>query len=530
MRLSFRRRTGGASPVDSHFFRCLARRLGTLCSGARLDNIYAPNPEVTTLVLGHPAIRDRKFLVLRAHRQQPSLALSAEKPPNPQNAPARAMWLRKRLRNRRLLEPYWDWLGRRLAWRLSPVSLDSDEPEHQFLLIDLREGCDVVDSLPAPEPVGAAWETDGAEAPWAPDPAVLDDPASGLAEEGVTPALRRELVRRLEDSREAAAGLLDELAMPRCDSFFIRSGEAVVWRPYGLEEEAAPFDDALDAAAELAGMRLDPHLERVAGREESKAQKSQRKKFSRARKAMAAEEKRLETMREEREIAHLLKAAMHTLPRREKLAEVTVDGPEGPVTIPLDPSRTVAENMDRLFRRAAKGDRGISMLQARQEELSRQEELLQAGRLPAPARQNQRKPDKSGGQSGKLQGIARFRTDDGFLALRGKNARANHSLATRHASPFDYWFHAEDGPGAHVVLKRDHAGQEVPERSLEQAAVLAGLKSWQEGSDKARIMCALCKHVSPVKGGSPGQVTVEQVERSLLVDLDAALEARLAMD
>lgn len=440
------------------------------------------------------------------------------------------MWLRKRLRNRRLLEPYWDWRGRRLAWRLSPASLDSGESGHQFLLIDLREGCDVVDSLPAPELAGAAWETDGAEAPWEQELAVPDDPASGLAEEGMTPALRRELTRRLEESREAAAGLLEELAMPRCDTFFIRNGEALVWRPFGMEEEAAAmFDDSLDAAAELAAMRLSPHLERVAGREESKAQKSQRKRLSRARKSMAAEEKRLEAMREEREMAQLLKAAMHALPRREKLAEVTVDGPEGPVTIPLDPSRTVAENMDRLFRRAAKGDRGISMLHARQVELSRQEELLQAGRLPAPARQSQRKQDKAAGQS-KLQGIARFRTDDGFLVLRGKNARANHSLATRHASPFDYWFHAEGGPGAHVVLKRDHAAQEVPQQSMEQAAVLAGLKSWQEGSDKARVMCALGKHVSPVKGGSPGQVTVEQVERSLLVELDGDLENRLAID
>ncbi|MFW5734694.1 MAG: NFACT RNA binding domain-containing protein, partial [Oceanidesulfovibrio sp.] len=518
--------------MDSHFFRCLARRLGPLCRGARLDTIFAPLPDVTTVTLGHPDIRDRKHLILRADRQAPSLALSADKPPNPKNAPARAMWLRKRLRGRRLLEPYWDWPGRRLAWRLSPLAAGQEDEESagglDFLLIDLREGCGVVGSLPEPSRPGAAWETVDAEAAWEPDLfAVLNDPAAGLAEEGFTPALRRELARRLAHSQESAKALLESLAVPQCGAFRICGGEVLVWEPYGTGDKAQEsqeplFDDPLDAAARLAALRLGPHLERVAGRDEAKAQKWQRKKFVRARKAMAAEEERLESMRGQRGIAELLKSKMHELPTREKLAEVTLEGPDGPVTIPLDPSRTVAENVDRLFKRAAKGDRGVSMLASRREELERQESDFAAGRIPEQGGAK-RKDGPARHGCGPVQGVARFRTDDGFLVLRGKNARANHALATKHSSPFDYWFHAEDGPGAHVVLKRDHAAQDVPDSSLEQAAMLAGLKSWQAESDKARVMCALCKHVSPIKGGKPGQVTVERVEASFLVALDRGL-------
>lgn len=523
--------------MDSHFFRCLARRLGPLCHGARLDTVYAPLPDVTTLVLGHPELKGRKHLILRAYRQAPSLALSAEKPPNPHNAPARAMWLRKRLRGRRLLESYWDWRGRRLAWRLTPVPAASEDNGGpavglDFLLIDVREGCDVVASLPAPSLPGAAWETVNAEVAWDPDaPAVLENPAAGLAEEGFTPALRRELARRLEHSRESAAALLDFLSVPHCESFRVRNGEVLAWPEVDDDEsDGGVLDDPLEAAAQLAAIRLGSHLERVAGRDEAKAQKSQRKRLNRARKSMKAEEERLESMRAKRGAAELLKANLHMLPTREKLAEVTVDGPDGPVTVQLDPSRTVAENVDRLFKRAAKGDRGLSMLATRRDELARQEQNIAAGRLPEATAGGKRQARPAKKESGALQGVARFRTDDGFLVLRGKNARANHALATRHSSPFDYWFHAEDGPGAHVLLKRDHAGHEVPRSSLEQAAILAGLKSWQAESGKARVMCALCKHVSPVKGGSPGQVTVDRVEASLLVELDPDLEKRIGLD
>lgn len=507
-----------------------------MCRGARLDTVYAPLPDVTTLVLGHPDIRDRKHLVLRADRQAPSLALAAEKPPNPKSAPARAMWLRKRLRGRRLLEPYWDWRGRRLAWRLTPVPAASDGVEHaeglDFLLVDIRDGCDVVATLPAPSLAGAAWETVDAEAAWEPDVSVvLDDPGAGLAEEGFTPALRRELARRLKDSRETAAALLESLAMPRCDAFRVRNGEVLVWSVAGEEKsQGTVLDDPLDAAAQLASLRLGSHLERVAGRDDAKVQKSQRKRLSRARKAMDAEEERLESMRAQRRVAELLKANLHMLPTREKLAEVTVEGPDGPVTVPLDPSRTVADNVNRLFKRAAKGDRGVSMLASRREELSRQEHDIAAGKAPEARTGGKRQAGPAKKGAGAMQGIARFRTDDGFLVLRGKNARANHALVTRHSSPFDYWFHAEDGPGAHVLLKRDHAGQDVPENSMGQAAMLAGMKSWQAESDKARVMCALCKHVNPVKGGSPGQVTVDRVEASVLVELDPEMEERIALD
>jgi predicted ribosome quality control (RQC) complex YloA/Tae2 family protein len=87
--------------------------------------------------------------------------------------------------------------------------------------------------------------------------------------------------------------------------------------------------------------------------------------------------------------------------------------------------------------------------------------------------------------------------------------------------------HVEGGPGAHVLVRRE-PGQEIPPRSLDEAANLALVKSWQRGSAKACVMCAQARHVRPVRGGKPGSVRVDKVECSLELHLDPDIELRIA--
>ena len=63
-----------------------------------------------------------------------------------------------------------------------------------------------------------------------------------------------------------------------------------------------------------------------------------------------------------------------------------------------------------------------------------------------------------------------------FVPLRGRDARGNLAACKRRAAPHDIWLHAENGPGAHVIIRRAHAGQEVPARTLDQAGSLAAGK------------------------------------------------------
>ena len=109
--------------------------------------------------------------------------------------------------------------------------------------------------------------------------------------------------------------------------------------------------------------------------------------------------------------------------------------------------------------------------------------------------------------------------------LRGRNSQGNHEILNR-VSSYDLWFHAEDGPSAHLVLHRDYPDQPIPQRTLEEAAILVGLKSWQRDAENAAIMFAHVKNVRKIKGAAAGKVRVD-AEGSLVVTLDPSLEEQL---
>jgi predicted ribosome quality control (RQC) complex YloA/Tae2 family protein len=182
-----------------------------------------------------------------------------------------------------------------------------------------------------------------------------------------------------------------------------------------------------------------------------------------------------------------------------------------------------------------RGKRGLGMLNERRDTLRRQIDALEKGELEPDAvlpRKNaggrqKGRPEPAAHPDSKL--YQRFRSSDGFLMLRGRNAKGNHEILNK-AMPHDLWFHAEDGPSAHLVLRLEFPGQEVPERTMIEAAQLVGVKSWQRDGGQARVMCAVARHVRKVKGAAVGAVHVGRMERSLLVDLGQDIEKTLAVD
>ena len=122
--------------------------------------------------------------------------------------------------------------------------------------------------------------------------------------------------------------------------------------------------------------------------------------------------------------------------------------------------------------------------------------------------------------------VQAFRSSDGFLMLRGRDTKGN-GLALKMAAPHDYWLHTADGPSAHVIIRRDHAGQDVPERTLHEAGILAALKSWQKDQDGADIQYSLAKYIHPMKKAAPGMVRIDRSEGAFTVRLEPDLEERL---
>ena len=98
----------------------------------------------------------------------------------------------------------------------------------------------------------------------------------------------------------------------------------------------------------------------------------------------------------------------------------------------------------------------------------------------------------------------RYRTEDGFVIYVGRNNYQNDELTFKLANGADWWFHAKDCPGSHVVLKTD--GREVPDRVFEQAAGVAAYYSRNRDNDKVEVDYLERRNVKKPNGAKPGFV------------------------
>ena len=86
----------------------------------------------------------------------------------------------------------------------------------------------------------------------------------------------------------------------------------------------------------------------------------------------------------------------------------------------------------------------------------------------------------------------------------GKNNYQNDELTFKLASGNDWWFHAKGAPGSHVIVKS--RGEELPDRTFEEAARLAAHYSKNRGAEKVEIDYIEKKHVKKPNGAKPGFV------------------------
>ena len=110
-----------------------------------------------------------------------------------------------------------------------------------------------------------------------------------------------------------------------------------------------------------------------------------------------------------------------------------------------------------------------------------------------------------------------YLSSDGYHIYVGKNNLQNEELTFHFASGNDWWFHAKGIPGSHVIVKTN--GEELPDRTFEEAGKLAAYYSKNRGSEKIEIDYIEKKHVKKPKGAKPGFV-VYYTNYSLIIDSD----------
>ncbi|MDO4522344.1 MAG: NFACT RNA binding domain-containing protein [Eubacteriales bacterium] len=110
-----------------------------------------------------------------------------------------------------------------------------------------------------------------------------------------------------------------------------------------------------------------------------------------------------------------------------------------------------------------------------------------------------------------------YRSSDGFDIYVGKNNLQNEELSFKFAVGNDWWFHAKDCPGSHVIVKS--MGKELPDHTFEEAARLAAYYSKKRGADKVEIDYVEKKHLRKVNGAAPGFV-IYHTNYSMIIDSD----------
>lgn len=230
----------------------------------------------------------------------------------------------------------------------------------------------------------------------------------------------------------------------------------------------------------------------------------------------------------------LLLANIATAVRRGTKVTVTDYYAEGApaIEIEIDENRSLQDEAAARFRQYTKAkraadeiaerlkniDREILNLQRRLEELdriiqSRDEAALDTFEKPAPAPKVQ--PKKTA-KTEKISGVRRYLSTDGYEILVGRAARDNDNLSFRVAQPNDLWMHTGDYPGSHVVV-RNPTRKEIPQRTIIEAAQLAGKFSQASNDAKVVVHYTERKWLSKPKGAAPGLVRLSRF-RSLTVE------------
>ena len=108
-------------------------------------------------------------------------------------------------------------------------------------------------------------------------------------------------------------------------------------------------------------------------------------------------------------------------------------------------------------------------------------------------------------------------SSDGYHIYVGKNNFQNEELSFKFASGNDWWFHAKGQPGSHVIVKTN--GDELPDRTFEEAGKLAAYYSRGRQAPKVEIDYTQKKNLRKPNGAKPGFV-VYYTNYSLLIEPD----------
>ncbi len=213
------------------------------------------------------------------------------------------------------------------------------------------------------------------------------------------------------------------------------------------------------------------------------------------------------------------------------------------IDIPLNPNLLPQENAQRYYKKYAKAKNAFIYTQRQLKDSHKEMEYLESvlqlldncatlreidevrQELSEQGYMKLKKSHLSKRQE-KMSNPLHFTSSDGFDIFVGKNNKHNDYLTLKFAQSNDIWLHTKNIPGSHVIIKKQ--GHEIPDRTLEEAAVLAAWHSKARMSANVQVDYTAVKNVSKPSGAKPGMVTYVNY-KTALVTPDKAIVDRLTV-
>jgi predicted ribosome quality control (RQC) complex YloA/Tae2 family protein len=237
-----------------------------------------------------------------------------------------------------------------------------------------------------------------------------------------------------------------------------------------------------------------------------------------------------------RQQADLLMAHLHQWQPGMKLITLEDFETGKPVKIQLNPEKNAVQNAQALYKNSQKLKRAkgavvpllaavdaeinylsqvqtsLNQLQPEQQISNNSEdlqalaeikaELIQQNYLTSDRQEEQRQADRDSQPY-------RYTAPSGCQLWVGRNNRQNDILTFRTAVEYDLWFHTQEIPGSHVLLRLE-PGAVPSEQDLQFTADITAYYSQARDSEQVPVVYTKPKNVYKPKGAKPGMVIYKQ--------------------
>ncbi|MFW5976315.1 MAG: Rqc2 family fibronectin-binding protein [Bacillota bacterium] len=249
-----------------------------------------------------------------------------------------------------------------------------------------------------------------------------------------------------------------------------------------------------------------------------------------------------------KKMGELLKANMYKVEEGKKQIKAIdyFDSGQNEISIKLDSDLSPGENVERYFKKYDKAKKMKKHAKRELGKLVHEEKYLNQVKLNieqaetsedlAEIREELREENyikkkqksKNNRKNNKPLPPHKFKSSQGYDILVGRNNKQNDYITKKLANNQDIWLHTKKIAGAHVII-RNHNKEEIPEKTIKEAAVLAATFSQAKMSENVPIDYTEIKNVNKPKGARPGLVYYDYYQ-TLYVDPDPELAQKLKIN